>query len=169
MREIGQGFAHYTIEALLGRGGMGEVYRAFDTKLHRRVALKLLLVDESTREEARLDAVARIIREARAAAAVEHPNKVSIFELGEVDGTPYLAMEYIAGSTLRVFVGERRAGGALAGGRDALTSPQGMRAARVKRSAAPRRSCVAPRAGDKRVTVDSVTDWARGSQDTDGN
>jgi serine/threonine-protein kinase len=106
LRTPGEQFAHYQIELLLGQGGMGEVYRAFDTKLHRRVALKLLLTTESTSREAKTEAVARIIREARAAAALEHPNKVSIFELGEVDGTPYLAMEYIAGSTLRSFVGD---------------------------------------------------------------
>ena len=88
MREIGQEFAHYKIESLLGRGGMGEVYRAFDTKLHRRVALKLLLTSGTASPEAKSDAVARIIREARAAAAVEHPNKVSIFELGEVAHAP---------------------------------------------------------------------------------
>jgi serine/threonine-protein kinase len=108
VRAPGEEFAHYKIESLLGQGGMGEVYRAFDTKLHRRVALKLLLTSESTSREAKTDAVARIIREARAAAALEHPNKVSIFELGEVEGTPYLAMEYIAGSTLRAFVGDAK-------------------------------------------------------------
>ncbi len=106
MRDAGEAFAHYTIEALLGRGGMGEVYRAFDTRLHRRVALKLLLLPDAPSAAEKSDAVARIIREARAAAALEHPNKVSVFELGEVDGTPYITMEYIAGSTLRAFVGD---------------------------------------------------------------
>jgi serine/threonine-protein kinase len=109
VRHPGETFGHYTIEALLGEGGMGEVYRAFDTKLHRRVALKLLLTTDASSAAdtaARQDATARIIREARVAAALEHPNKVSVFELGEVLGTPYLAMEYIAGSTLRAFVGD---------------------------------------------------------------
>jgi serine/threonine-protein kinase len=96
----GAQLAHYRIEALLGEGGMGQVYRAFDDKLHRRVALKVLTVTDATSTQ-------RMVREARAAAALEHPNKVSVFELGEVDGTPYLAMELIVGPTLRVFVGDR--------------------------------------------------------------
>ena len=106
MRAAGDTFAHYTIECLLGQGGMGEVYRAFDTKLHRRVALKLLLAPEVASEAVRKDATARMIREARAAAALDHPNKVSVFELGEVDAVPYSAMEYSAGDTLRARVGD---------------------------------------------------------------
>ena len=105
----GDVFAHYEIEGLLGEGGMGRVYRAFDTRLHRRVALKLLLLPEGLDRAARSEAAARMIREARAAAAVDHPNKVGVFELGEVDGAPYLAMEYIAGTTLRAWVGDRSA------------------------------------------------------------
>ena len=96
----GAQLAHYRIEALLGEGGMGQVYRAFDEKLHRRVALKVLTVTDATSAQ-------RMVREARAAAALEHPNKVSVFELGEVDGTPYLAMELIVGPTLRPSVGDR--------------------------------------------------------------
>jgi serine/threonine-protein kinase len=100
MLPTGAQFAHYRIEALLGEGGMGQVYRAFDEKLHRRVALKVLTVSDAGSTE-------RMVREARAAAALEHPNKVSVFELGEVDGTPYLAMELISGPTLRAAVGDR--------------------------------------------------------------
>jgi serine/threonine-protein kinase len=85
---------------------MGEVYRAFDTRLHRRVALKLLLVAGAKNDDARKDATARMVREARAAAALDHPNKVGVFELGEVLDVPYIAMEYIAGRTLRAHVGD---------------------------------------------------------------
>lgn len=87
----------YTIEALLGEGGMGVVYRAVDTKLRRRVALKVLRAI-SADADAWSVAVARMLREARAAAALNHPNAVGIFDVGEVDGAPYLAMEFIEGT-----------------------------------------------------------------------
>src|SRR5689334_12177944 len=101
--EPGARFGHFTIEALLGEGGMGQVYRAFDVQLERRVALKVLHAggtgsDGSPRTG---PTVAGILREARAAAALEHPNAVSIFEVGEHEGTPFLAMELCTGTSLR--------------------------------------------------------------------
>jgi Tol biopolymer transport system component/serine/threonine protein kinase len=75
---------------------MGVVFRARDEKLHRDVALKLPAMDSLTNEDAR----SRILREARAASALNHPNICTIYEVGEVDGQPYIAMEYVPGETL---------------------------------------------------------------------
>jgi serine/threonine-protein kinase len=100
----GDSFDRYTIEALLGEGGMGEVYRALDNKLHRKVALKVLRSAKSDAETWGR-AVARMLREARAAAALNHPNAVAIYDVGEVDGAPYLAMELIQGTSLRHLLG----------------------------------------------------------------
>ncbi|MFI5298912.1 MAG: protein kinase [Polyangiales bacterium] len=111
MLRAGDTFDHYRIEAAIGEGGMGTVYRAFDVRLQRRVALKVLrrarLVSESERDDdARIDeAKARMMREARAAAALQHPNAVAIYDVGEVDGVPYLAMELVSGTSLRAYVG----------------------------------------------------------------
>ena len=95
----------YVVEGLLGRGGMGQVYRARDTRLSRWVALKILLARPLASDAAREEASARMLREARSAAAFAHPNVVSIFDVGEADGLRYLAMELIEGRTLRDFVG----------------------------------------------------------------
>jgi serine/threonine-protein kinase len=100
----GQAFGRYVIEARLGGGGCGDVYRARDTVLHRQVALKVLLPDDAERQHG--DARARILREATAAAALDHPHAVSIFDVGEVDGVPYLAMEHIVGRSLRDHIGD---------------------------------------------------------------
>jgi eukaryotic-like serine/threonine-protein kinase len=89
--------AHYRLLAPLGAGGMGEVYLAEDTKLGRKVALKLLPA-ESTRDAGRLR---RFEQEARAASALNHPNILTIFEIGEANGERYIATEYIDGQTLR--------------------------------------------------------------------
>jgi tRNA A-37 threonylcarbamoyl transferase component Bud32 len=97
----GQTFARYVIEAAIGEGGMGEVYRAFDEKLRRKVALKVLHPDLAVP-----DAAARLVREARAAAAFAHPNTISIYDLGEIDGTVFLVMELIEGAPLRAFIGD---------------------------------------------------------------
>jgi serine/threonine-protein kinase len=96
----------YRIEAEIGSGGMGRVYRAFDTRLHRRIALKVLITPGLDGEE-RAEAVARLIREARAAASLNHPNVVGIFDAGESAGTPYIAMEYVSGTSLMRRVGDR--------------------------------------------------------------
>ncbi|HLM71099.1 MAG TPA: serine/threonine-protein kinase, partial [Polyangiaceae bacterium] len=100
----GDKFDRYTIEELLGEGGMGVVYRALDAKLERKVALKVL---RSAKSDADTwgRAVARMLREARAAAALSHPNAVGIYDVGEHDGTPYLAMELIEGAPLRSRIG----------------------------------------------------------------
>jgi serine/threonine-protein kinase len=102
----GDTFGRYTIEALLGEGGMGTVYRAVDTKLERRVALKLLRVDVSVDPAGRASGAERMLREARAAAAIEHANAVAIHDVGEVDDTPYIAMELVVGRSLRTLVGD---------------------------------------------------------------
>src|SRR6266478_9582611 len=89
--------SHYRIVSKIGAGGMGEVYLAQDTKLDRRVALKILPADLASNR----DRMERFIREAKAAAALSHPNIAQIFEIGEHDGTHYIAMEFIEGVTLR--------------------------------------------------------------------
>jgi len=77
---VGQTFSsRYVIEASIGQGGMGEVYRAFDEKLRRKVALKVIHPDLAVP-----DAAARMVREARAAAALAHPNTIAIHDLGEM-------------------------------------------------------------------------------------
>lgn len=96
MLKPGDAFERYTIEALIGQGGMGCVYRAFDPRLGRRVALEV--ISEGAAPNA---SNARLVREARAAAAFDHPNAVAIFDVGEVDGAPYIVMELVEGRTLR--------------------------------------------------------------------
>lgn len=100
MKQPGDRIDRYVVEALLGRGGMGEVYEARDTRLGRRVALKVLP------PEAGADAIQRMVREARAAAAFQHPNVVTIYDVGEVGDSAYIAMELIRGRPLRAFVGD---------------------------------------------------------------
>jgi serine/threonine protein kinase/Flp pilus assembly protein TadD len=94
---LGQQLGPYRIESILGTGGMGEVYRARDTRLGRTVAIKLL------RGGSFLDAMSRIRfqREARAASALNHVNVCTVYDVGEWDGQPYLVMEYLEGETLR--------------------------------------------------------------------
>jgi serine/threonine-protein kinase len=101
----GDSFDRYVIEALLGSGGMGRVYLARDKKLDRRVALKFLRADMPADEVDTLSAAARMVREARAAAALDHPNIVTVYDAG-VDGAPFIAMEYVDGRSLRAFVAD---------------------------------------------------------------
>src|SRR2546422_2021817 len=93
----GSQFGRYEIAGPLGAGGMGQVYRARDTRLGRDVAIKFLSSHLSPNNED----LERFEREARSASALNHPNIVTIFELGEVDGTFYIAMELIEGDLLR--------------------------------------------------------------------
>ena len=94
----GTRFGRYQISALLGAGGMGEVYRAHDTRLSRDVALKILHHENGVRPDA---ATRRFEREARAASALNHPNIVSIFDIGTEGNTTYIIMELIKGCSLR--------------------------------------------------------------------
>jgi serine/threonine protein kinase/tetratricopeptide (TPR) repeat protein len=111
----GKRLSHYRLVEKIGEGGMGVVYEAEDERLRRRVALKVLpseLVGDQERK-------ARFLREARAAAAVTHPNIATIYEVDETDGLPFLAMELIEGSTLRAVLEQ-----------GSLTIPQALRYAR---------------------------------------
>ena len=91
----------YEIVRLVGRGGMGEVYHAIDTRLRRPVALKVLREDKDQSFETGNAGVARLMREAQAAAALNHPNSVAIYELGEAAGVHFIAMELITGDSFR--------------------------------------------------------------------
>jgi predicted Ser/Thr protein kinase len=91
----------YNLIGVLGRGGMGEVLHAFDTELHRQVALKYMRQQAATSPSARL----RFMEEARILAQLDHPNVVKVFDRGDIDGRPYFAMEYLDGASLS----ERRA------------------------------------------------------------
>ena len=92
-----QRMGHYQIVSLIGRGGMGEVYLAKDEKLNRKIALKLLPVDY-TRD---IDRVRRFEQEAQAASALNHPNILTIYEIGQVGDQQFIATEFIEGETLR--------------------------------------------------------------------
>jgi eukaryotic-like serine/threonine-protein kinase len=98
---VGRRVAHFTVESKLGEGGMGVVYRALDEKLHRTVALKVLPERFSQEDEARR----RLLREARAAAAITHPNIAGVHEVGEHEGAFFVAMEYVKGHTVRQLLG----------------------------------------------------------------
>jgi len=101
---IGKIISHYKIIEELGRGGMGEVYLAEDTKLERKVALKFLQHDQISDQEVHL----RFEREAKAAAALNHPNIVTVYDIGEHDGQVFMAMEYIKGLTLKELISVNR-------------------------------------------------------------
>lgn len=93
-------FGHYTIERKLGEGGMGEVYLAFDNSLERLVALKIL----STAFSQDADRVQRLKQEAKAISALNHPNIITIYEIGKTENIEFIAMEFVEGKTLREII-----------------------------------------------------------------
>jgi serine/threonine protein kinase len=100
----GTRLGRYEIRSKLGEGGMGEVYLAQDTKLDRKVALKILPAEVAANQ----DRMRRFVQEAKAAAALNHPNIAHIYEIGESNGTNFIAMEFIDGLTLRELIHGRQ-------------------------------------------------------------
>jgi eukaryotic-like serine/threonine-protein kinase len=96
----------YEVVAPLGAGGMGEVWKARDTRLGREVAIKVLPAEVAS-DAGRLK---RFEKEARSASALNHPNIVTIYDIGSVDSVSYIAMEMVAGKTLREVADRRRVG-----------------------------------------------------------
>src|ERR1051326_6040128 len=99
----GTRLGHYEIRSKIGEGGMGEVYLAEDTRLHRKVALKILPSELAANK----DRMRRFEQEAQAAAALNHPNIAHIYEIGSGEGLNFIAMEFIDGRTLREEIREQ--------------------------------------------------------------
>src|SRR5207244_6190220 len=94
---ISETISHYRILSKLGAGGMGEVYLAQDTKLDRKVALKILPADVAAHQ----DRMRRFVQEAKTASALNHPNILTIYEIEQIDSVNFIATEFIDGETLR--------------------------------------------------------------------
>jgi serine/threonine protein kinase/tetratricopeptide (TPR) repeat protein len=100
---VGKTILHYRLLKEIGKGGMGVVYKAEDTKLHRTVAVKALSSELLSDEKAR----SRFLREARAASAIDHPNICAVYEVNEADGVLFFVMQYVEGKTLKKLISGR--------------------------------------------------------------
>ncbi len=124
--EPGQMLSHYRLIEKIGEGGMGVVWKARDEKLRRDVALKVLPADLVEDLERRR----RLLREARSAAAINHPNIGTVYEVDEAEGTVFIAMELVEGKTLRSLLRGKP-----------LAIPEALRIGRGRWSSRPRRVC----------------------------
>jgi len=102
-RVTGRTLLHYNVVEKLGEGGMGVVWKARDTHLDRFVAVKVLPAEKLKDAERQR----RFVQEAKAASALNHPNIVHIYDIAEADGTPFIAMEFVAGKTLDQTIGRK--------------------------------------------------------------
>jgi serine/threonine-protein kinase len=101
-------FGRYKVLELIGRGGMGTVYKGLDPILDRLVALKTIRLDFATSAEEISELKERLVREAKAAGKLSHPNIVTIYDVGEQEGVQYIAMEYLSGYTLESFIKKKK-------------------------------------------------------------
>ena len=115
----------YRIEAVVGAGSMGDVYRGIDVDLQRKVAVKILSERHRDNQELR----ARFVREARAAAAISHPNVVQVFAIGSYDDRPYIAMEFLEGADLGTVVSRQGPLSSLAAAQAIRDTASGLQAA----------------------------------------
>ena len=97
MLSIGQTLSYYKVISAIGAGGMGEVYRAHDSRLDREVAIKVLPSEMSSDE----DRLRRFEQEAKATSALNHPNILTVYDIGEHDGSPFIVAELLEGEELR--------------------------------------------------------------------
>jgi CHASE2 domain-containing sensor protein/predicted Ser/Thr protein kinase len=101
-------FGRYKIQELIGKGGMGTVYKGLDPALDRLVALKTIRLDFASSAEEISELKERLVREAKAAGKLSHPNIVTIYDVGEQEGLQYIAMEYLSGYTLESFIQKKK-------------------------------------------------------------
>src|SRR5215471_7809593 len=105
----GATLGRYVVLGLIGRGGMGEVYAAYDPELDRKIAIKLLRARDGNAEDASQGRT-RLLREAQAIARLSHPNVVVVFDVGTFEGAVFVAMEFVEGHTLGYWLQERPRG-----------------------------------------------------------